>query len=94
MGLWKIVFLGNANVSFLGINASELIFKLDNMGVCVSSGSACSSCSSCNANPSHVLKAINVPDEYINSAIRTSFSDFNTFEEIDYFVSMLKNLIK
>lgn len=91
MGLWKIVFLGNANVSFLGINASELIFKLDNMGGCVSSGSACSSGSS---SPSHVLQAIGVPSDYINSAIRASFSDFNTFEEVDYFVSMLKSLIK
>ena len=94
MVLQKIDFLGNLNVSFLNLNSSNLILKLDEKNICVSSGSACSSCSSCNANPSHVLKAINVPDEYINSAIRTSFSDFNTFEEIDYFVSMLKNLIK
>ena len=90
MVLWKIDFLGNANVSFLGVNASELILKLDNMGVCVSSGSACSSGSS---SPSHVLQAIGVPSDYINSAIRASFSDFNTFEEVDYFVSMLKSLI-
>ena len=90
MDLWKIVFLGNANVSFLGANSSELIFKLDNMGICVSSGSACSS--SC-SSPSHVLEAIGVPSDYIHSAIRASFSDFNTFEEVDYFVSMLKSLI-
>ena len=82
---------GNANVSFKGIDASELIFKLDEKGICVSSGSACSSGS---VNPSHVLTAINVPKIYLNSAIRTSFGDSNTFEQIDYLVKCLKNFIK
>lgn len=80
---------GNANISFKGINASELIFKLDEKGMCVSSGSACSSG---NPKPSHVLQAINVPEEYLNSAIRTTFGDDNTFEQIDYLVKILKNL--
>ena len=78
---------GNANVSFDGLNSSELIFKLDEKGICVSSGSACSSST---PKPSHVLQAINVPDKYLNSAIRTTFGDNNTFEEIDYFVNVLK----
>ena len=81
---------GNANVSFEGINSSELIFKLDEKGICVSAGSACSSG---NSSPSHVLRAINVPEKYINSAIRTTFGDNNTFEEIDYFVKVLKTEI-
>lgn len=93
MVLWKIDFLGNLNVSFLNLNSSDLILKLDEKNICVSAGSACSSCQHCNTNPSHVLKAINVPNEFINSAIRTSFCDFNTFEEIDYFVSILKKFI-
>ena len=79
MVLFKIDYLGNANVSFVGADASKLIFELDNMGICVSSGSACSSG---NTTPSHVLSAINTPKLYINSAIRSTFSDFNTFEEI------------
>ena len=82
---------GNANVSFKGINASELIFKLDEKGICVSSGSACSSG---NVEPSHVLTAINLPKEYLNSAIRTTFGDNNTFEQIDYLINCLKKLIK
>lgn len=82
---------GNANVSFKGANASELIFKLDEKGICVSSGSACSSG---NNNPSHVLKAIGTPDEYLNCAIRTTFGDNNTFEQIDYLVKSLKLLVK
>ncbi len=81
---------GNANVSFLGANASELIFKLDEKGICVSSGSACSSG---NTSPSHVLTAINTPKEYLNCAIRTTFGDSNTFEEIDYLIKTLKSLI-
>ena len=82
---------GNANVSFEGIQASELIFRLDEKGICVSSGSACSSGS---VTPSHVLTAINVPDSFLYSAIRTTFSDNNTFEQIDYLVRCLKNCYK
>ena len=82
---------GNANVSFEDANASELIFKLDEKGICVSSGSACSSG---NTSPSHVLTAINVPDKYLNSAIRTTFGDNNTFEEVDYLINVIKNVIK
>lgn len=81
---------GNANVSFEGANASEIIFKLDEKGICVSSGSACSSG---NSEPSHVLKAIGVPEKYLNCAIRTTFGDNNTFEEIDYFIKVLKTII-
>lgn len=77
---------GNANVSFEGIDASELIYKLDEKGICVSTGSACSSG---NVAPSHVLRAINVPEKYLNSAIRTTFGDNNTFEEIDYFIKCI-----
>ena len=80
---------GNANISFKGINASELIFKLDERGICVSSGSACSSG---NTNPSHVLTAMNVPEVYLNSAIRTTFGDNNTFEQVDYVVKILKQI--
>ncbi len=80
---------GNANVSFEGVDASELIFKLDEKGICVSSGSACSSG---NTTPSHVLTAINVPQKYLNSAIRTTFGESNTFEQVDYLVKIIKNL--
>ena len=82
---------GNANVSFEGVDASELIFKLDEKGICVSNGSACSSG---NTTPSHVLTAINVPEKYLNSAIRTTFGDSNTFEQVDYLVRVIKNLVK
>ena len=82
---------GNANISFEGINASELIFKLDEKGICVSSGSACSSGKS---EPSHVLTAINVPEKYLNSAIITTFGDDNTFEQVEYLVKIIKTQVR
>lgn len=82
---------GNANISFKNEDSSKIIYKLDEKGICVSSGSACSSG---NTEPSHVLKAIAVPEEYINCAIRTTFGDNNTFEQIDYLIRFLKNIIK
>ena len=82
---------GNANISFKNEDSSKIIYKLDEKGICVSSGSACSSG---NTEPSHVLKAIAVPEEYINCAIRTTFGDNNTFEQIDYLIRCLKNIIK
>ena len=81
---------GNANISFKNEDSSKIIYKLDEKGICVSSGSACSSG---NTEPSHVLKAIAVPEEYINCAIRTTFGDNNTFEQIDYLIRCLKNII-
>ena len=81
---------GNVNISIEGANASKLIYKLDEVGICVSSGSACSSG---NTFPSHVLKAIKIPQKYIDSAIRITFSENNTFEEIDYFINNLKKII-
>lgn len=81
---------GNANISFEGIEASELIFKLDERNICVSSGSACSSG---NASPSHVLTAIGTPEKYLGSAMRTTFGENNTFEEIEYLVRTIKNII-
>ena len=81
---------GNANVSFEGSNASELIFKLDEKGICVSSGSACSSG---NTKPSHVLAAIDLPEKYLSSTIRTTFGDNNTFEQVDYLVKCLKLIL-
>ena len=78
---------GNANISFDGVDSSKLIYKLDEKGICVSGGSACSSGSSL---PSHVLLAIGTPEKYLNSAIRTTFGDNNTFEEIDYLIKCLR----
>ena len=78
---------GNANFSFPGIKGRDLLLELDNVGICASSGSACSSK---NSNPSHVLQAIGLNEEQIESAIRITFGDFNTKEEIDFLVSNIE----
>ena len=81
---------GNANVSFKGANASELIFKLDEKGICASAGSACSSGSS---SPSHVLVAIGLPLEWANGALRVTIGANNTKEEVDYLIEAIVELV-
>ena len=81
---------GNLNVSFEGVDSSELLFKLDEFGICASGGSACSSGDN---NPSHVLTAIGVPSELAKGAIRFTFGDFNTKEEVEYLVKILKEVL-
>ena len=82
---------GNANFSFLDIDGQSLLLNLDAKGICASSGSACSTGS---LNPSHVLKAIGLSDDLANGALRTSFGDNNTKEDIDYLVENLKESVE
>lgn len=81
---------GNINISFLGIDKEMLIMSMDFKGICVSGGSACSSGS---VENSHVLTAMDIDEELKNSAIRISFGENNTFEEIDEFIIALKEII-
>ena len=80
---------GNINISFKNTDSSELLFKLDEYGICASGGSACSSGDN---NPSHVLTAIGVPNELAKGAIRFTFGDFNTKADIDYLIRVLKKI--
>ena len=82
---------GNSNVSFKGINGSELLMKLDEKGICASAGSACSSGSSM---PSHVLTAIGLPSEYAEGTLRVTFGDENTQEDVEYLVDNLTQIVK
>ncbi|HYG39883.1 MAG TPA: cysteine desulfurase family protein, partial [Cytophagales bacterium] len=66
-----------------------LLFNLDISKISASGGSACSSGSNIG---SHVLKAINFPED--QAAVRFSFSKFNTMEEVDYVVEKLTELYK
>lgn len=81
---------GNSNVSFKGINGSELLMKLDEKGICASVGSACSSGSSM---PSHVLTAIGLTSEYAEGTLRVTFGDENTKEDVEYLVDNLMQII-
>ena len=79
------------NVSFKGVEGESLMLMLDRAGICVSSGSACNSGS---LEPSHVLKSMGVPDDYIYGTIRFSFSKFNTLEEIIETEKVLKETVE
>lgn len=81
---------GNINVSFEGQNATEILYKLDEMGICASGGSACSSGDN---SPSHVLTAIGLPSDLAKGAIRFTFGDFNTKDDVDYLVKMLEKIL-
>ena len=79
---------GNSNITFIGVNGQDLLLNLDMMGICVSSGSACTSGS---INASHVLMALGLDEDIARSSIRVSIGKYNTKEDIDYLV---KNLIE
>lgn len=81
---------GNINLSFEGQDATELLYKLDEMGICASGGSACSSGDN---SPSHVLTAIGLPSELAKGAIRFTFGDFNTKDDVDYLIAAIAHLI-
>ncbi|HCE43680.1 MAG TPA: cysteine desulfurase NifS [Lentisphaeria bacterium] len=68
------------SISFSGIEADALAVRLDMEGISVSTGAACSSGAS---QSSHVLKAMGVPAEFLNSAVRLSIGCENTSQEID-----------
>ena len=82
---------GNINMSFKGEEGEKLLFKLDEKGICVSTGSACSSGSS---QPSHVLLALGLTPEYANSALRITFGEENTKEDVDYLVDCLEEIVR
>lgn len=81
----------NANFSFRYVEGEAILLKLDLEGICVSSGSACSSSS---LEPSHVLVSTGMPLELAHGSIRLSFGLYNTIEEVNIAVDILKKSIK
>lgn len=82
---------GIVNYSFPGIDSLSLVMGLDLKGIAISNGSACSSG---NLEPSHVLKAMNLPKSRQMSAVRFSFGKFNTEEDLKILQSALLELTK
>lgn len=78
------------NVSFVGVRSEVVLHSLENEGIYVSSGSACSSHKK---EPSYVLTSIGLKPEEIDGSIRFSLSEFTTAAEIDKTVSVLKTII-
>lgn len=81
----------NANFCFRFIEGESMLIKLDQKGICASSGSACTSGS---LDPSHVLLAIGLPHEIAHGSLRLSISQETTMDEIDYTVDELKKIIE
>jgi len=81
----------NVNISVDSMEGEKLLTLLSGKGICVSTGSACSSRSS---RLSSVLQAINCPVEYIHGNIRISLSKNNNLSEIKYFLSVFREIIK
>ena len=82
---------GNINISFKDLNSVELLLRLDEVGICASGGSACSSKE---ASPSHVLTAIGLPSELSKGALRLTFGDYNTKEDVEYLVENLVRIVE
>lgn len=79
------------NIGFRDLAAEALLILLGEAGVCVSSGSACSSGS---LEPSHVLAAMNVDPRFAHGAIRFSLSRFTTDDEIDRVLEIVPRVVE
>ncbi len=79
------------NISFPGIKSEVLLHALEDKKIYVSTGSACSSG---RTRHSHVLSALGIPIDQIESAIRFSFSILNKEEEIKYVIEQLKIIVQ
>jgi cysteine desulfurase len=79
------------NVSFEYIEGEAIAYRLSDLGICVSTGSACASGS---LDPSHVIRAMGVPFTAIHGSVRFSFSRYNTDADVDYVLKHLPGVIK
>lgn len=79
------------NIGFEYIEGELILLHLDKLGICASSGSACTSGS---LEPSHVLRAMKTPFTSLHGSIRFSLSRFTTKEEIDFVVQNMPLVIK
>ena len=79
------------NVSFRGVRGEVLLHFLEESGIYVSTGSACSSKERARIGGSYVLKSLGLTNDEIGGGIRFSFSDDNKLDEVDYTIDVLKN---
>ena len=78
------------SVSFEYVEGESILIMLSDLGICASSGSACTSGS---LEPSHVLRAMGVPFTAAHGSIRFSLSVYNTKEEMDYILEHLPRIV-
>ena len=82
---------GNVSFCFEGIEGESLLLYLDMLGVCASSGSACTSGS---LDPSHVLLAIGRVHDVAHGSLRLSLCEYNTEEEIDHILTVVPQVVE
>lgn len=82
---------GNVNVSVEFAEGESILLQLDMMGVCASSGSACTSSI---LEPSHVLIAMGIPPEVAHGSLRLTLGRDNITEDIDYLLEVLPGIIE
>ena len=78
------------SVSVRGVRSEVLLHALEDKGIYVSAGSACSAHK---PQPSATLRAMGIPQELLGSTIRFSFSIFTTMEEINYTLQVMYDII-
>ena len=81
----------NVNLCFQFVQGESLLIMLDMVGICASSGSACTSGS---IDPSHVLLAIGLPSEIAHGSLRLTLGEENTMEEMDYVADHIKEMVE
>lgn len=79
------------NISFEYIEGEAIAYHLSDLGICISTGSACASGS---LDPSHVIRAMGVPFIAVHGSVRFSLSRYNTDEDVDYVLEKLPPVIK
>ena len=82
---------GNVSFCFEGIEGESLLLLLDAMGVCASSGSACTSGS---LDPSHVLLAIGRVHDVAHGSLRLSLCHYNTDEEVEHILAAVPKVVQ
>lgn len=82
--------VNTSNIAFSDMEGEAILTHLDRAGIAASTGSACTAGST---EPSHVLRAMNVPEEALHGAIRFSLSRENTIEEIDDVLETLPGIV-
>jgi cysteine desulfurase len=79
------------NVSFRYLEGESILVLLDQHGICASTGSACTAGSS---EPSHVLRAMRTPADWLQGAVRFSLSRFNTEDEVRVINEKMPSIVK
>jgi len=80
-----------SNISFEFVEGEAILLRLDEYGICASSGSACTSGS---LEPSHVLRAMGVRNTAIHGSVRFSLSRYNEEKEVDKVIEVMPEIIK